>query len=118
VLPWVQDNAFTNYGSAIKVREYLATGKPVVISPLYEYLRTPGVRIYRSPDEFISQVEEALAYDTPWERQIRQEAVRQCTWDVRAKEVASLFRQLLDGHDVRKAAFSSLEQEQVPTALE
>src|SRR5437868_4271060 len=33
VLPWRQENAFTGYGSAIKVREYLATGKPVVISP-------------------------------------------------------------------------------------
>src|SRR6201996_6581108 len=30
VLPWKRDNAFTSYGSAIKVREYLATGKPVV----------------------------------------------------------------------------------------
>ena len=28
VLPWVTDNEFVNYGSAIKVREYLATGKP------------------------------------------------------------------------------------------
>jgi hypothetical protein len=96
VLPWVQNNAFTNYGSAIKVREYLATGKPVVISPLYEYLLTPGVKIYRSPDEFISLVEKALASDTPWERQVRQDVVRNCTWDVRAKEVAELFHRLLD----------------------
>ena len=97
VLPWVQDNAFTNYGSAIKVREYLATGKPVVISPLYEYLRTPGVRIYRSPEEFIALVEDALGCDFPCEREARQSAVRNCTWDVRAREVASLFRRLLDG---------------------
>jgi glycosyltransferase involved in cell wall biosynthesis len=96
VLPWVQSNAFTNYGSAIKVREYLATGKPVVISPLYEYLQTPGVKIYRSPAEFISLVEKALASDTPWERQVRQDAVRNCTWDVRAKEVAELFHRLLE----------------------
>ena len=38
VLPWRANNAFTSYGSAIKVREYLATGKPVVMAPLYEYL--------------------------------------------------------------------------------
>src|SRR5262249_44296266 len=37
VLPWVTDNEFVSYGSAIKVREYLATGKPVVMTPLYEY---------------------------------------------------------------------------------
>jgi hypothetical protein len=68
----------------------------VVISPLYEYLLTPGVKIYRSPDEFISLVEKALASDTPWERQVRQDVVRNCTWDVRAKEVAELFHRLLD----------------------
>ena len=95
VLPWTQKNAFTSYGSAIKVREYLATGKPVVISPLYEYLQTPGVRIYRSLEEFIALVEEALAHDTAGEREIRQAAVRNCTWDVRAREVATLFRGLL-----------------------
>jgi glycosyltransferase involved in cell wall biosynthesis len=31
VLPWETEHAFTSYGSAIKVREYLATGLPVVI---------------------------------------------------------------------------------------
>ncbi|HZE69213.1 MAG TPA: glycosyltransferase [Pyrinomonadaceae bacterium] len=118
VLPWVQHNVFTSYGSAIKVREYLATGKPVVISPLYEYLRTPGVRIYRSVDEFILLVAEALACDTPRERQLRQDAVRDCTWDVRAREVASLFRRLLDGQDVRKALLPRVEQRQIRRALE
>jgi hypothetical protein len=97
VLPWVHHNTFTNYGSAIKVKEYMASGKPVVISPLYEYLNTPGVRIYRSPEEFIALVEESLASDFPCDREARQNAVRNCTWEVRAKEVAGLFRGLLDG---------------------
>jgi glycosyltransferase involved in cell wall biosynthesis len=118
VLPWVQNNVFTSYGSAIKVREYLATGKPVVISPLYEYLHTPGLKIYRSTDEFIAVVEQALACDTPRERQIRQDAVRNCTWDTRAREVASLFRGLLQGEDVRKATLSCLEPAQIPNAVE
>jgi len=118
VLPWDQKNAFTSYGSAIKVREYLATGKPVVISPLYEYLHTPGVRIYRSIDEFISLVAEALVCDSPRERQTRQDAVRDCTWDIRAREVASLFRRLLDGQDVGKAVLSCIGQKQIPSVLE
>ncbi len=96
VMPWDQKNVFTSYGSAIKVREYLATGIPVVISPLYEYLQTPGVRIYRSTDEFIALVTDALASDTPHDRELRQDAVRDSTWDVRAREVASLFRRLLE----------------------
>jgi glycosyltransferase involved in cell wall biosynthesis len=104
VMPWDQKNVFTSYGSAIKVREYLATGIPVVISPLYEYLQTPGVRIYRSTDEFIALVTEALACDTPRERQLRQDSVRDCTWDVRGREVASLFRRLLDEQNTVKVS--------------
>jgi glycosyltransferase involved in cell wall biosynthesis len=100
VMPWSQQNVFTSYGSAIKVREYLATGKPVVISPLYEYLQTPGMRIYRSVEEFIALVSDALNNDTPEQRELRQDAVRDCTWDVRATQVADLFRRLLDGEKV------------------
>jgi glycosyltransferase involved in cell wall biosynthesis len=95
VLPWSQKNAFTSYGSAIKVREYLATGKPVVISPLYEYLQTPGVRIYRNADEFITSVEDSLLNDTKTDRAFRQSVVRNCTWDVRAREVGELIKKLL-----------------------
>src|SRR5216683_7545889 len=118
VLPWNQHNVFTSYGSAIKVREYLATGKPVVISPLYEYLNMPGVKIYRSTDEFIALVDEALACDTPRERQSRQDAVRDCTWDVRAREVASLFRRLLDGQDFDMATLPCADQREIRNALE
>ena len=102
VLPWNQQNVFTNYGSAIKVKEYLATGIPVVISPLYEYLSTPGMRIYRTTEEFIAQVEDAMNNDTPHDRKVRQDAVRDSTWDVRAREVASLVRGLLDGQNKDK----------------
>jgi glycosyltransferase involved in cell wall biosynthesis len=97
VLPWRQANTFTSYGSAIKVREYLATGKPVVISPLYEYLKTPGVRIYRSRDDFIAAVESALQEDTPSARCLRQAVVRNCTWDVRARDVGKLIAKCLKG---------------------
>jgi len=118
VLPWNQENAFISYGSAIKVREYLATGKPVVISPLYEYLHTPGVKIYRSTDEFLRLVDEALARDSDRERQLRQDAVRHCTWDVRAREVASLFRRLLDGQDFDRATLPCADQRLVQSPLE
>ena len=77
------------------MREYLATGKPVVISPLYEYLNTPGVRIYRTTQEFMAAVEDAVAYDTEADRLMRQSAVRNCTWDARAQQVGTLIVELL-----------------------
>lgn len=97
VLPWRENNIFTSYGSAIKVREYLATGKPVVMAPLYEYLDTPGVRFYRGSREFIAQVEAALEKDTPEQAKQRQAVVKDGTWDQRARELAVLINSLLNG---------------------
>jgi glycosyltransferase involved in cell wall biosynthesis len=97
VLPWRQNNTFTSYGSAIKVREYLATGKPVVIAPLYEYRDTPGVRVFRSLEEFIRQIEDALISDTPELAAQRQGAVKEGTWDERASQLAALIHSLLRG---------------------
>lgn len=96
VLPWVTDNEFVSYGSAIKVREYLATGKPVVITPLYEYERLDGIlRISRGYDDFILRVEDALGRDTAGRREARQRAVKRSTWDARAEEVGRDIERLL-----------------------
>jgi glycosyltransferase involved in cell wall biosynthesis len=97
VLPWRANNPFTSYGSAIKVREYLATGKPVVIAPLYEYLETPGLRFFRGTKEFIDQVETALEKDTLALAAQRQAVVRNGTWDERARQLATLINSLLQG---------------------
>jgi glycosyltransferase involved in cell wall biosynthesis len=97
VLPWRDNNVFTSYGSAIKVREYLATGKPVVMAPLYEYLQTPGLRFYRGTKEFIAQVEAALAERSPALAAQRQGVVKEGTWDERASQLAALIRSLLRG---------------------
>lgn len=91
VLPWATEHAFTSYGSAIKVREYLATGKPVVISPLPEYEPMRGVlRIARSQDEFIRMIEDALAETDPENATRRQASVQNGTWDARAEWVSDL----------------------------
>jgi glycosyltransferase involved in cell wall biosynthesis len=95
VLPWRKGHTFTSYGSAIKVREYLASGKPVVISPLYEYQETPGIRTYQSPQQFIAAVEDALQNDTEANRCLRQAAVRNCTWEHRAQQLGEMLRALL-----------------------
>jgi glycosyltransferase involved in cell wall biosynthesis len=117
VLPWNQCSAFTAYGSAIKVREYLATGKPVVISPLYEYLETPGLRIYRTTEEFITAVEHALLHDTTRDRELRQSVVRDCTWDVRAQQVGHLIAKLVrDGTRLAAPAAEETTNDELQTA--
>jgi glycosyltransferase involved in cell wall biosynthesis len=97
VLPWPTNNEFVNYGSPIKVREYLATGKPVVITPIYEYERLDGIlRISRGYDDFIAKVEDALTNDSENKRIARQLAVKEATWDARAQEVSNDIEELLE----------------------
>jgi glycosyltransferase involved in cell wall biosynthesis len=94
VLPWDTELAFTSYGSAIKVREYLATGKPVVISPLPEYETMSDVlRIARSGDDFLRLIDEALNEQGTELARARQEAVRNGTWDARAEWVSGLIEE-------------------------
>ncbi len=96
VLPWETEQAFTSYGSAIKVREYLATGKPVVISPLPEYEKMGDVlRIARSRDEFLKLVEDALNENDVEAAARRQAAVASGTWDARAEWVSGLIEEAL-----------------------
>ncbi len=96
VLPWETEHAFTSYGSAIKVREYLATGKPVVIAPLPEYEPMSDVlRIARSRPQFLEMVEDALAEDDASKAAERQRSVRSGTWDARAEWVSDLIENAL-----------------------
>jgi glycosyltransferase involved in cell wall biosynthesis len=96
VLPWETEVAFTSYGSAIKVREYLASGKPVVISPLPEYESMREVlRIGRDRNQFLKLVDEALHEEGTEPAHARQDAVRDGTWDARAEWVSDLIERTL-----------------------
>lgn len=96
VLPWNIEVPFTSYGSAIKVREYLASGKPVVIAPLPEYESMSDVlRIGRSRDQFLQLVEEALREEGTELARARQNAVRDGTWDARAEWVSDLIERAI-----------------------
>jgi glycosyltransferase involved in cell wall biosynthesis len=105
VLPWSTDVTFTSYGSAIKVREYLASGKPVVIAPLPEYEPMSDVlRIARSRDQFLELVAEALREEGAELAKARQESVRDGTWDARAEWVSGLIVDALQKKEVRSGS--------------
>ena len=96
VLPWETEQAFTSYGSAIKVREYLATGKPVVIAPLPEYEPMKDVlRIARSRDDFMSLIQDSLDEHDVGRIKARQASVSDGTWDARAEWVSNLIEDAL-----------------------
>jgi len=96
VLPWDTTVPFTSYGSAIKVREYLASGKPVVIASLPEYEPMGNVlRIARSRNDFLNLVADALQETGSTAARARQDAVREGTWDARAEWVSDLIERAL-----------------------
>lgn len=80
----------------LKLREYLATGKPVisVLTPDIEPFRH-AVRIASTPGEFLAQIEAALAGEGPEARQQRQQAVSGLSWDARVEEILSVVRSRL-----------------------
>lgn len=84
VLPWDKDHEVVKYGSATKVREYLATGKPVVIVPMPEFEPFRDVlKIADSPESFLSAVEDSLNNDSPEAARARRNSVLGKTWDAR-----------------------------------
>jgi glycosyltransferase involved in cell wall biosynthesis len=96
VLPWETERAFTSYGSAIKVREYLASGKPVVIAALPEYEPMRDVlRIARSRNDFFRLIDDALKENDPEASRRRQNSVKNGTWDARAEWVSDLIEETL-----------------------
>ena len=80
----------------LKVREYLATGKPVVAVPAPEIERFAGlVRLARRPEEFIVEIEDALANDTAHDRARRMASVSTMTWDARISEVVGVVERMI-----------------------
>lgn len=72
----------------LKLREYLATGKPVVSLPTPEVERfAPHVYLAADRDSFLAQIECALQEDSVEKRGARMEAVRNMSWDARVTEV-------------------------------
>jgi glycosyltransferase involved in cell wall biosynthesis len=75
----------------LKLREYLATGKPVVAVPTPEIERFAGlVRIAQGADRFIDEIEAALSDDTEADRTRRIEATATMGWDARVAAVVDV----------------------------
>ena len=81
-------NEFVRNANPLKIREYLATGKPVVSVSSREVERFRGVvRIANTHEEFLREIDDALASDTPAAREERLQMVSTMSWDARVDEV-------------------------------
>jgi glycosyltransferase involved in cell wall biosynthesis len=87
IMPWRQ-NKWIEACNPIKLKEYLALGKPVVSTPFTE-LRQYSDIVYeaRTPFEFAECIKRALTEDGPEKKVARRARVANATWEHKAKMV-------------------------------
>ncbi|MHC4738322.1 MAG: glycosyltransferase [Planctomycetota bacterium] len=87
IMPWRQ-NQWIEACNPIKLKEYLALGKPIVSTPFAELKKYEDV-VYtaKSPGEFAHCIEQALMEDNPDRTAIRRRKVQDYTWDSKAQLV-------------------------------
>jgi glycosyltransferase involved in cell wall biosynthesis len=93
LIPYVVDE-FTDHISPAKLNEYLALGKPVVSTGLFEVRRfaegNPGIVAFaEGPDDFAAQIERALCADAPDLQARRTAAADANSWDLKVEEMSA-----------------------------
>ena len=89
-------NRQVKHSNPLKLREYLATGKPIVAVTTPETARFSGVvALADNPEAFLSALDGALANDTPADAKRRMDAVRGTSWDARFQETVEVVERLL-----------------------
>ena len=90
IIPYRQNQQVQN-ANPLKLREYLATGKPVVSTFNPEVARFGTlVRLATDVESFIQAVDAAVAERDPAAQQARLAAVKNATWDARVQEVIAV----------------------------
>lgn len=89
-VPWDSKDEMVRHASPIKIREYLATGRPVVSTDFPEAHRfAPVIAIARDRDEFVVLIEAALG-EQEGLRQQRMDGVKGESWESRVEELSEL----------------------------
>ena len=87
IMPWVQTR-WIDVCNPIKLKEYLALGKPVVSTPFAELQKYHDV-VYeaKTADDFVSSIKKALSEDNPELIKKRRERIKNATWSSKAEMV-------------------------------
>ena len=87
LIPFVV-NEITHATSPIKLFEYFAAGKPVIVSPMEESSRSPAVLIAGTPEEWLEKMEQALKLaEDPKFVELLQTIGRENSWESRAESI-------------------------------
>ncbi|MEW5868248.1 MAG: glycosyltransferase [Chloroflexota bacterium] len=87
IIPFIL-NEITHATSPLKLFEYMASGKPVVITPMQESMSYPNVLVGATPQEFAHQLDQAMLLRSNKEYLgVIDLVARENTWDVRAAQL-------------------------------
>ncbi len=90
IMPW-NDGEWIEACNPVKLKEYLAVGRPVVSTWFRELERFEGhVRIAKTAEEFAQQIRQAI--ENPGPEEPRWQRVSEETWDSKANEVLSVLQ--------------------------
>jgi len=93
IMPWRQ-NKWIEFCNPVKIKEYLALGKPIVsidypeLEPYYDI-----VYAVSGYDGFVDAIQKALAEHDPDLRRRRQERVKNETWENKVKQIREFIEQ-------------------------
>ena len=97
-----QVNRQTKHSNPLKLREYLATGKPVVSVVTPETASfAEVVYLAENPEAYLAAIERALREETPELRRKRMAAVTGTSWDARFEETIAVVNEMLARGDSR-----------------
>jgi glycosyltransferase involved in cell wall biosynthesis len=92
----------TRHVNPLKMREYLAAGKPVVSTALPEVQRYSHlVNVAPSDERFITAIEEEIVSDTPEKARLRRQAMADESWDARFDAVVGHIEHAMAENDRR-----------------
>jgi glycosyltransferase involved in cell wall biosynthesis len=96
IIPYRHTQQVEN-ANPLKLREYLATGKPVVAVPTPEIQRfADHIYLADTREDFLRMLERAMEEDSEDRRNSRMAAVAGLSWDARFREVARIVERELD----------------------
>lgn len=107
-----EDTPLTRAANPVKLYEYLAAGKPIVVPHLPEtepFTHDNLLWTYGTLDQYLEQLDRAVAVPpTPAQIQARQAAAQENTWDKRAHVLEAAFHNLSERVTIIVVTFNNL----------
>ena len=106
IIPTLRNRQRMN-ANPLKLREYLATGKPVITvsTPAIEAFANE-VSLANTAEDFLTAIERELESDSPQKQANRRASVSGSTWENRVNEINAVVLRALEAEGERQHSFS------------